>query len=118
MLQSFSLIFDFLGICFGSCFLPLMLQAQMRDLKGFVETRQQLLTLKSNHRMNWIGFSVAHHLNSKYENWIGFSIFLFKNGTFRKRREFLITIPINAGKPFKLTYHLWELLKMEKKCLL
>ncbi|XP_020208455.1 N-terminal acetyltransferase A complex auxiliary subunit NAA15 [Cajanus cajan] len=36
----------------------------MRDLTGFVETRQQLLTLKSNHRMNWIGFAVAHHLNS------------------------------------------------------
>ncbi|KAJ1429089.1 Tetratricopeptide-like helical domain superfamily [Sesbania bispinosa] len=41
-----------------------LLQAQMRDLSGFVETRQQLLTLKPNHRMNWIGFSVAHHLNS------------------------------------------------------
>lgn len=43
----------------------LLLQAQMRDLAGFVETRQQLLTLKPNHRMNWIGFAVAHHLNSK-----------------------------------------------------
>jgi len=42
-------------------------QAQMRDLSGFVETRQQLLTLKSNHRMNWIGFAVAHHLNSRYD---------------------------------------------------
>ncbi|MED6120077.1 N-alpha-acetyltransferase 16, NatA auxiliary subunit [Stylosanthes scabra] len=41
-----------------------LLQAQMRDLSGFVETRQQLLTLKPNHRMNWIGFSVAHHLNT------------------------------------------------------
>ncbi|KAF6175252.1 hypothetical protein GIB67_030470 [Kingdonia uniflora] len=41
-----------------------LLQAQMRDLPGFVETRQQLLTLKPNHRMNWIGFAVAHHLNS------------------------------------------------------
>ncbi|XP_057454244.1 N-terminal acetyltransferase A complex auxiliary subunit NAA15 [Lotus japonicus] len=41
-----------------------LLQAQMRDLTGFVETRQQLLTLKPNHRMNWIGFSAAHHLNS------------------------------------------------------
>ncbi|XVE52132.1 hypothetical protein DITRI_Ditri02bG0097600 [Diplodiscus trichospermus] len=40
-----------------------LLQAQMRDLTGFVETRQQLLTLKPNHRMNWIGFAVAHHLN-------------------------------------------------------
>ncbi|KAF8393317.1 hypothetical protein HHK36_021558 [Tetracentron sinense] len=38
-------------------------KAQMRDLTGFVETRQQLLTLKPNHRMNWIGFAVAHHLN-------------------------------------------------------
>ncbi|KAJ6706331.1 hypothetical protein OIU79_010889 [Salix purpurea] len=36
----------------------------MRDLTGFVETRQQLLSLKPNHRMNWIGFAVAHHLNS------------------------------------------------------
>ncbi|KAJ6846813.1 N-alpha-acetyltransferase 15, NatA auxiliary subunit [Iris pallida] len=41
-----------------------LLQAQMRDLTGFVETRQQLLTLKPNLRMNWIGFAVAHHLNS------------------------------------------------------
>lgn len=41
----------------------------MRDLTGFVETRQQLLTLKPNHRMNWIGFAVAHHLTSKY-GWI------------------------------------------------
>lgn len=44
----------------------IVLQAQMRDLEGFVETRQQLLTLKPNHRMNWIGFAVAQHLNSKY----------------------------------------------------
>ncbi|KAF2301340.1 hypothetical protein GH714_022967 [Hevea brasiliensis] len=41
-----------------------LLQAQMRDLTGFIETRQRLLTLKPNHRMNWIGFAVAHHLNS------------------------------------------------------
>ncbi|CAL9113079.1 unnamed protein product [Musa textilis] len=41
-----------------------LLQVQMRDLTGFVETRQQLLSLKPNHRMNWIGFAVAHHLNS------------------------------------------------------
>jgi hypothetical protein len=45
-------------------------QAQMRDLSGFVETRQQLLTLKPNHRMNWIGFSVSHHLNSKYDMYL------------------------------------------------
>ncbi|CAN8240552.1 unnamed protein product [Cochlearia groenlandica] len=41
-----------------------LLQAQMRDLSGFVDTRQQLLTLKPNHRMNWIGFAVSQHLNA------------------------------------------------------
>ena len=40
-----------------------LLQAQMRDLSGFGETRQQLLNFKPNHHINWIGFSVAHHLN-------------------------------------------------------
>ncbi|KAL8171710.1 hypothetical protein V2J09_023514, partial [Rumex salicifolius] len=44
--------------------LSLLQVAQMRDLSAFVETRQQLLTLKPNHRMNWIGFAVSHHLNS------------------------------------------------------
>lgn len=42
----------------------------MRDLAGFVETRQQLLTLKPNHRMNWIGFAVSHHLNSEYDSFL------------------------------------------------
>ncbi|KAH9560299.1 hypothetical protein CY35_06G098800 [Sphagnum magellanicum] len=41
-----------------------LLQAQMRDLAGFVETRRQLLTLKPSHRNNWIGFAVAHHMNA------------------------------------------------------
>lgn len=53
-------------------------QAQMRDLAGFVETRQQLLTLKSNHRMNWIGFAVSHHLNSKYDTSLHMSCLYIK----------------------------------------
>ncbi|KAG0593029.1 hypothetical protein M758_1G292200 [Ceratodon purpureus] len=40
-----------------------LLQAQMRELAGFVETRRQLLTLKPSHRNNWIGFAIAHHIN-------------------------------------------------------
>ncbi|KAG0580042.1 hypothetical protein M758_4G144800 [Ceratodon purpureus] len=40
-----------------------LLQAQMRELSGFVETRRQLLTLKPSHRNNWIGFAIAHHIN-------------------------------------------------------
>ncbi|KAL0441577.1 UNVERIFIED_CONTAM: N-terminal acetyltransferase A complex auxiliary subunit NAA15 [Sesamum radiatum] len=42
-------------------------KAQMRDLAGFVETRQQLLTLKPNHRMNWIGGSKAVDILEAYE---------------------------------------------------
>lgn len=41
-----------------------LLQAQMRDLSKFLETRHKLSTLKPNHHMNWIGLVVAHHLNS------------------------------------------------------
>ncbi|CAM6129165.1 unnamed protein product [Calypogeia fissa] len=40
-----------------------LLQAQMRDLAGFVETRRQLLTLKPSHRNNWIAFAIAYHCN-------------------------------------------------------
>eukprot|EP00775_Hariotina_reticulata_P004730 gene4730-4980_t len=44
-----------------------MLQIQMRDLSGFVETRHRLLQLRSNNRNNWITFAVAHHLDGNHE---------------------------------------------------
>ncbi|KAF1331348.1 N-terminal acetyltransferase a complex subunit nat1-like protein, partial [Globisporangium splendens] len=44
-----------------------LLQVQMRDLKGFAETRRQMLTLKPNNRNNWIGFAIAHHLVGNYQ---------------------------------------------------
>ena len=39
------------------------LQIQMRDLKGFAVSRNMLLTLKSNAKINWIAFALARHLN-------------------------------------------------------
>ena len=42
-----------------------LLQAQMRDRVGFVETRRQLLTLKSNNRSNWIAFALSQYLKGK-----------------------------------------------------
>lgn len=39
-----------------------MLQIQMRDLHGFAETRQTLLTLKSNAKPNWLAFALARHM--------------------------------------------------------
>ena len=39
----------------------------MRDLPGFMETRQTLLHLKPGNRTNWITFAIAHHLNRSHE---------------------------------------------------
>ena len=44
-----------------------LLQIQMRDHRGFVESRRRLLTLKPTLKVNWIGFAVAHHLNKNYD---------------------------------------------------
>jgi len=39
-----------------------MLQIQMRDLEGFAVTRNTLLTLKSNAKINWMAFALSKHL--------------------------------------------------------
>ena len=44
-----------------------LLQIQMRDLPGFVNTRRQLLTLRPAQRTNWIAFAVAHHLVKNHD---------------------------------------------------
>jgi hypothetical protein len=41
-------------------------QVQMRDMAGFVETRQQLLNLKPANKTNWISLAIAHHLSGNY----------------------------------------------------
>ena len=48
-----------------------LLQAQMRDLDGFVETRQTLLTLKPTQRINWFSFAVATQLSGKLAQAVG-----------------------------------------------
>eukprot|EP00613_Pedinella_sp_CCMP2098_P071573 CAMPEP_0171911540 /NCGR_PEP_ID=MMETSP0993-20121228/10359_1 /TAXON_ID=483369 /ORGANISM="non described non described, Strain CCMP2098" /LENGTH=1206 /DNA_ID=CAMNT_0012545077 /DNA_START=28 /DNA_END=3644 /DNA_ORIENTATION=+ len=40
-----------------------LLQVQMRDLKGFVETRRRILVEKPSTRVHWLAFALAHHLN-------------------------------------------------------
>eukprot|EP00232_Nephroselmis_pyriformis_P011093 CAMPEP_0182873838 /NCGR_PEP_ID=MMETSP0034_2-20130328/12564_1 /TAXON_ID=156128 /ORGANISM="Nephroselmis pyriformis, Strain CCMP717" /LENGTH=757 /DNA_ID=CAMNT_0025006513 /DNA_START=71 /DNA_END=2340 /DNA_ORIENTATION=- len=44
-----------------------LLQGQIRDLQGFVDTRYQMLSLKATNKTNWIGFAIAHHLNGSHE---------------------------------------------------
>lgn len=48
--------------CWHACYV----QIQTRDIPGFVDTRQQILQLKSNVKGNWLGFAIAHHLNGNH----------------------------------------------------
>ena len=48
-----------------------MLQIQMRDLSGFLETRQRLLTIKPTNRMHWFTFALAQHLLGHFSAAIG-----------------------------------------------
>ena len=43
-----------------------VLQIQMRDFPGFVDTRHQLLQLKASVKGHWLGLAVAHHLNGNH----------------------------------------------------
>eukprot|EP00405_Crypthecodinium_cohnii_P051661 CAMPEP_0206599610 /NCGR_PEP_ID=MMETSP0325_2-20121206/45276_1 /ASSEMBLY_ACC=CAM_ASM_000347 /TAXON_ID=2866 /ORGANISM="Crypthecodinium cohnii, Strain Seligo" /LENGTH=934 /DNA_ID=CAMNT_0054110703 /DNA_START=36 /DNA_END=2840 /DNA_ORIENTATION=- len=44
-----------------------LLQIHRRDFQSFAETRRKLLQLKSNQRLNWIGYAIAEHLCKQYE---------------------------------------------------
>ncbi|GMH43697.1 hypothetical protein BSKO_11619 [Bryopsis sp. KO-2023] len=44
-----------------------LLQIQMRDLNGFLDTRHRLLQLRPGNRNNWIAFAIGHFLNKNYE---------------------------------------------------
>jgi hypothetical protein len=39
----------------------------MRDLGGFVATRQRMLAAKPANRSNWITFAVAQHANRQHD---------------------------------------------------
>ena len=43
------------------------LQIQLRDISGFLESRQLLLNLKPTHRQSWVGLALAHHLSGNYD---------------------------------------------------
>lgn len=43
------------------------LQIQMRDIPGFLESRQRLLELKPTNRQSWVSLALAHHLLGHWE---------------------------------------------------
>jgi len=42
-----------------------LLQVQLQDYDGFIETRRKILTLKSNNKMHWISYAVANLLGGR-----------------------------------------------------
>jgi tetratricopeptide (TPR) repeat protein len=44
-----------------------LLQVQLRDRVGYLETRHSLLKLKPALRLNWLGLAVANHLLGRHE---------------------------------------------------
>jgi len=48
-----------------------LLQVQMRDLAGFVQTRRHLLTLKPTNRNNWFTFALSQHMMDRYDGALG-----------------------------------------------
>ena len=44
-----------------------VLQVQVRDLAGFIDTRSSLLNLKPQARTNWLALAVAHHLAGSHD---------------------------------------------------
>ncbi|KAJ1450189.1 NMDA receptor-regulated protein 1-domain-containing protein [Pelagophyceae sp. CCMP2097] len=39
-----------------------LLQVQLRDSQGFLETRRSILRLKPNNKMHWVAYALANHL--------------------------------------------------------
>jgi peptide alpha-N-acetyltransferase len=44
-----------------------MLQMQIRDYDGYVESRTKMLQARPNIRYNWTGLAIAHHLKEDYK---------------------------------------------------
>ncbi|KAI8807981.1 NMDA receptor-regulated protein 1-domain-containing protein [Cladochytrium replicatum] len=44
-----------------------LLQIQMRNYEGFVDSRYQLFKLRATQRMNWVGLAIAYHLLGKLD---------------------------------------------------
>lgn len=44
-----------------------LLQVQLRDIAGFVDTRATILQLKPGTKSHWISFAIAHHLNGSHD---------------------------------------------------
>ena len=42
-------------------------QLQMRDVSGQLESRVQLLNIKSSNKVNWVSLAVAHRMAGNYE---------------------------------------------------
>ncbi|KAF2264469.1 N-alpha-acetyltransferas-like protein 15 [Lojkania enalia] len=45
-----------------------LLQVQMRDYQGYIQSRKQMLQVRASLRQNWTALAVAHHLAGEYKS--------------------------------------------------
>eukprot|EP00639_Heterosigma_akashiwo_P034552 CAMPEP_0194718854 /NCGR_PEP_ID=MMETSP0296-20130528/10385_1 /TAXON_ID=39354 /ORGANISM="Heterosigma akashiwo, Strain CCMP2393" /LENGTH=236 /DNA_ID=CAMNT_0039620349 /DNA_START=59 /DNA_END=766 /DNA_ORIENTATION=+ len=48
-----------------------LLQVQMRDLPGFMETRRKILVSQPSNRANWVNYALAQHLCGRHQRALG-----------------------------------------------
>uniref|UniRef100_A0A1I7UK25 TPR_REGION domain-containing protein n=1 Tax=Caenorhabditis tropicalis TaxID=1561998 RepID=A0A1I7UK25_9PELO len=58
-----------------------LLQIQTRDFDGYLSSKYELLRLKQNQRVSWLGYIVAHHLLKEYTLALGILAEYIKNNT-------------------------------------
>ncbi|CAH1399784.1 unnamed protein product [Nezara viridula] len=56
-----------------------VLQVQIRDLEGYLDTRAKLFQVAPTQRAAWAGYAVAHHLNRDFETCLKILLTLRKN---------------------------------------
>lgn len=58
-----------------------LLQIQTRDYDGYCSSKYELLRLRQNQRVSWLGYIVAHHLLKEYTSALGILAEYIKNNT-------------------------------------
>ncbi|CAI2349831.1 unnamed protein product [Caenorhabditis sp. 36 PRJEB53466] len=58
-----------------------LLQIHIRDFDGYLASKYELLRLRQNQRVSWLGYIVAHHLLKEYNLALGIMAEYIKNNT-------------------------------------
>lgn len=82
-----------------------LLQIQMRDLKGFQDTRLQILTLRPNHKGHWLTYALSVHVTGNAEGAVGII------------DSYMDTLEKETSEEFQRNYESSELAMYKNMCL-